>query len=54
MSKLFSVWLNTDDDILLKKSGLNSKMPTNWTWENDPLERYWKAGIDKNSIEELG
>lgn len=54
MSKLFSVWLNTDDDILLKKSGLNSKMPPNWTWENDPLERYWLAGIKKDSLEKLG
>lgn len=53
MSKLFSVWLNTDDDILLKKSGLNSKMPHNWTWENDPLERYWFAKIDKNSLGKL-
>jgi hypothetical protein len=51
LSKLFSVWLNTDDDILLKKSGLNSKMPPNWTWADDPLERYWLSGIDKNSLE---
>jgi hypothetical protein len=50
MSKLFSVWLNTDDDIKLKRSGLNSKMPENWTWEDNPLERYWSAGIDKDSL----
>jgi hypothetical protein len=51
MMKLFAVWLNTDDDILLKKSGLNSKMPPNWTWDDDPLERYWYAGINKDSLE---
>lgn len=51
MSKLFSVWLNTDDDIMLKRSGLNSKMPVNWTWNDDPLERYWSAGIDKDSLD---
>lgn len=51
MSKLFSVWLNTDDDIKLKRSGLNSKMPVNWTWKDDPLERYWSSGIDKDSLD---
>lgn len=50
MTKLFVVKLNTDDDIKLKKSGLNIKMPPNWTWEDDPLERYWFAKIDKNSL----
>lgn len=50
MSKLFAVWLNTDDDIKLKDFGLNSKMPINWTWEDDPLERYWSAGISKDSL----
>ena len=53
MPKLFSVWLNTDDDILLKKSGLNSQMPLNWTWDNNPLERYWSAGIEKDSLNKL-
>lgn len=49
-SKLFLVKLNTDDDLKLKRSGLNSKMPPNWTWDDDPLERYWFAKIDKNSL----
>lgn len=50
MSKLFTVWLNTDDDLKLKTFGLNSKMPDGWNWEDDPLQRYWKADIEKNSI----
>ena len=51
MMKLFSVYLNTDDDYLLKKSNLNSKMPPTWSWKDDPLERYWYAGIKKDSLE---
>jgi hypothetical protein len=50
-SKLFLVKLNTDEDMKLKQSGLNSKMPPNWTWDDDPLERYWYAGINKDSLE---
>jgi hypothetical protein len=53
ISKLFSVWLNTDDDILLKNAGLNSKMPLNWSWNDDPLERYWLAGINKKSLKSI-
>ncbi len=48
--KLFAVYLNTDDDYLLKKSNLNSKMPPTWSWNDDPLERYWHAGINKDSL----
>ena len=51
MIKLFAVYLNTDDDYLLKKSNLNSKMPPTWSWKDDPLERYWYAGIKKDSLE---
>ncbi len=52
-SKLFLVKLNTDDDMKLKQSGLNSKMPPNWSWDDDPLERYWFAGIDKDSLHNI-
>ena len=47
---LHLVKLNTDDDLKLKQSGLNSKMPTNWTWNDVPLERYLFTKIDKNSL----
>jgi hypothetical protein len=49
-SKLISVELNTDHDDLILKSGLRSKMPSNWQWDHDPLDRYWASGIPKESL----
>ena len=49
-SKLISVELNTDHDDIILKSGLKSKMPSNWKWDHDPLDRYWASGIPKESL----
>jgi hypothetical protein len=51
--KLFAVNLNSDDDLKLKQSGLNKKMPNNWTWDDCPFERYNTAGIDLKSIKKI-
>jgi hypothetical protein len=48
--KIFSVQLNSDDDLKLKAEGLNKKMPERWTWDDDPFDRYRAAGIDLNTI----
>jgi len=52
-SKLIMVKLNTDDDEKINQMGFKSTMPPNWTWNDDPLERYWQSGIDPNSLEEI-
>jgi hypothetical protein len=52
-SKLISVELNTDDDQLVVLKGLKFTMPNGWTWENDPLERYWISGIKRDSLTKL-
>ena len=52
-SKLISVELNTDDNQLVSQKGLKDTMPNGWTWENDPLERYWISGIKRDSLTKL-
>lgn len=52
-NKLISVELNTDDDQLVVENGLKDKMPMKWTWDKDPLERYWISGIKRDSLEIL-
>jgi hypothetical protein len=52
-SKLISVELNTDDDQLVVLKGLKFTMPNRWSWENDPLERYWISGIERDSLTKL-
>lgn len=52
-SKLIMVKLNTDDEEKINRMGFKSTMPPNWTWNDDPLERYWQSGIDPNSLEEI-
>jgi hypothetical protein len=52
-SKLISVQLNTDDDQLIVLRGLKDRMPNGWTWENDPLERYWTSGIKRDTLTKL-
>lgn len=52
-SKLIMVKLNTDDDEKINRMGFKSKMPPNWTWNDDPLERYWQSGIDPLSLEDI-
>jgi len=52
-SKLIIVKLNTDDDEKINRMGFKSTMPPNWSWNDDPLERYWQSGIDPNSLEEI-
>jgi hypothetical protein len=52
-NKLISVELNTDDDQLVVIKGLKEKMPKDWNWNKDPLERYWISGIKRNSLNKI-
>jgi hypothetical protein len=52
-NKLISVELNTDDDQLVVAKGLKEKMPNDWNWDKDPLERYWISGVKINSLNKI-
>jgi hypothetical protein len=33
------------EDVILRNAGLQSKMPSDWSWGQSPLQRYSKSGI---------
>jgi hypothetical protein len=53
-NQMVQVILSDEDDMKLKKSGYNMKMPDGWKWGDDPWVRYSLSGIDLNTIKKLG
>ena len=50
----YIVVLTTEENLSLRNSGLERKMPADWTFfKNDPFERYKKAGLFQEDFSEI-
>ena len=50
----YIVVLTTQENLSLRNSGLERKMPADWTFfKNDPFERYKKAGLFQEDFSEI-